>query len=159
MKLKFQVPCLQIYDDLNGATSWLNNFHKPKTPAWSSKRPQNDTCFTENMYQILGDDTGDASMILTSNTGDDTDIHIFRVNYRRSLYRQVVDALNIEHWMESFTFIHYDPKRPTIIATNHCWQCREPRRFLDMVWPLIALGWEMRFTEDHVRYFVDHNTR
>ena len=24
-------------------------------------------------------------------------------------------------------------------------------------WCLI--GWEMRFTEDHVRYFVDHNTR
>ena len=22
-----------------------------------------------------------------------------------------------------------------------------------------ASGWEMRFTEDHVRYFVDHNTR
>ena len=29
-----------------------------------------------------------------------------------------------------------------------------------MVYPLLSIvGWEMRFTEDHVRYFVDHNTR
>ena len=36
------------------------------------------------------------------------------------------------------------------------WKLREDY----LVYALLSVvGWEMRFTEDHVRYFVDHNTR
>ena len=37
-------------------------------------------------------------------------------------------------------------------------QWKDPRR--SMVDPLpLPFGWEMRFTEQNVRYFVDHNSR
>ena len=57
------------------------------------------------------------------------------------------------------------PKIPIIVALptslGMCTlQCSEAREGC-WTWtdhPLL-LGWEMRFTEDHVRYFVDHNTR
>ena len=85
-------------------------------------------------------------MILTSNTGDDTDIHIIRVNYRRSLYRQVVNEfiavyiLDTIRWRAIHSFVVTSKDQLSFLA---CVQYRAPRSFLEMFRPIIALGWEM----------------
>ena len=135
------------------------------------------------------------AMMLTSNTGDDTDIKYWRWYWHQILgddtdikYWWRIDDTNNKYWrwcwhphyqgqlqeeplptggrcIEHWTLdgeLHIQSLWPQK-TYYHCYQSllamQSTRRFLDMVWPLIALGWEMRFTEDHVRYFVDHNTR
>ena len=87
--------------------------------------------------------------------------HFVRVNYRRSLCQQVVYSLKFETEVPIYWFGVLVGQNPYYrCSTNDLGMCSlQEVLHLCMAWPLIVLGWEMRFTEDHVRYFVDHNTR